>query len=115
MPEFQPSVKVVGAVNSPGSVLWQPGRNLGYYIGAAGGVAQNGDGGKASVRQANGEVETRSGGFLIFGGGDPKATAGATIFVPTKAPEEYHDKTGLFAALASMIASTATIVIALTR
>jgi hypothetical protein len=96
-------------------VLWQPGRRLSYYIGAAGGLAQNGDGGRASVRQANGEVETRRGGFLIFGGRDPKATAGATILVPSKPPEEYRDRTGLYAALASMIASTATIMIALTR
>jgi polysaccharide export outer membrane protein len=115
VPEFQPSVKVVGAVNSPGSVLWQPGRPLSYYIGAAGGLAHNGDGRRASVRQANGEVESRRGGFLIFGGRDPKATAGATILVPVQPPEEYRDKTGLYAALASMIASTATIFIALTR
>jgi polysaccharide export outer membrane protein len=115
VPEFQPSVKVVGAVNSPGSVLWQPGRSIGYYIGAAGGLAHNGDGARASVRQANGEVESRRGGFLFFGGRDPEATAGATILVPIQPPEEYRDKTGLYAALASMIASTATIFIALTR
>lgn len=115
VPEFQASVKVVGAVNSPGSVLWQPGKSIKYYVGAAGGLAQNGDGGRASVRQANGRVESRGGGFLFFGGREPTATAGATIFVPTKLPEEYHDKTGLIAAFASIIASTATIAIALRR
>src|SRR5437867_198230 len=37
IPEYEPSVRVQGAVNSPGSVLWQQGRGLDYYIGAAGG------------------------------------------------------------------------------
>ncbi|HET7042748.1 MAG TPA: SLBB domain-containing protein, partial [Gemmatimonadales bacterium] len=68
VPEFQPTVKVTGAVNSPGSVLWVPGQDLGYYIGAAGGLAHNGDGDRASVRQANGEVRTRGHKFLFLGG-----------------------------------------------
>lgn len=115
VPEFQPSVKVVGAVNSPGSVLWESGKKLNYYVGAAGGLAQNGDGDRASVRQANGHVESRGGGFLFFGHSQPGVTAGATILVPVKPPEEFHDRTALFAAFASMIASTATIIIALKR
>lgn len=115
VPEFQASVKVTGAVNSPGSVLWRPGKRLSYYIGAAGGLARNGDGDRRSVRQANGEVQSRHRGFLGIGGGDPVATAGAVILVPTKPEDVYHDRTAIFAALASMIASTATIVIALRR
>ncbi len=115
VPEFQPSVKVGGAVNSPGSVLWQPGRKLSYYIGAAGGLAENGNGDRASVQQANGEIETRRGGFLFFGGNDPKPAAGATVFVPVKPVQEFRDRTGLYVALASVLASTATIVIALNQ
>jgi len=34
IPEYQPSVKVSGAVNSPGSVLWRRGANLDYYLSA---------------------------------------------------------------------------------
>src|SRR5881396_1631589 len=34
IPEYQPSVKVLGAVNSPGSVLWERGRDLDYYLSA---------------------------------------------------------------------------------
>jgi len=115
VPEFQPSVKVAGAVNSPGSVLWQPGRNLSYYIGAAGGVAENGNGDRASVQQANGEIETRRGGFLFFGGNNPEPAAGATVFVPVKPVQEFRDRTGLYVALASVLASTATIIIALNQ
>src|SRR5439155_422416 len=36
IPEYQPAVKVSGAVNSPGSVLWQRGGGLEYYVNAAG-------------------------------------------------------------------------------
>src|SRR5437773_2350251 len=36
IPEFLPSVKVIGAVNSPGSVLWRKGAGLDYYLNAAG-------------------------------------------------------------------------------
>jgi polysaccharide export outer membrane protein len=115
VPEFQPSVKVAGAVNSPGSVLWQPGRNLSYYIGAAGGVSENGNGDRASVQQANGEIETRRGGFLFFGGNNPEPAAGATVFVPVKPVQEFRDRTGLYVALASVLASTATIIIALNQ
>jgi protein involved in polysaccharide export with SLBB domain len=115
VPEFQPSVKVVGAVNSPGSVLWLPGKDLGYYIGAAGGLTENGNRDRASVRQANGEIKTHRGGFLFFGGSDPKPTAGATVMVPTNIAKEFHDRTGFYVAMASVIASTATIFIALKR
>src|SRR5947207_13752109 len=43
IPEYIPSVKVVGAVNAPGSVLYRTGAGLGYYIGAAGGFAYTAD------------------------------------------------------------------------
>src|SRR5439155_773265 len=54
IPEFLPSVKVLGAVNSPGSVLWRKGAGLDYYLNSAGGFAPNADKGTVSVRYANG-------------------------------------------------------------
>src|SRR5260370_42323739 len=59
IPEFQPSVKVTGAVNSPGSVLWVRGADLNYYLGAAGGLSYKGDKGRVRGRGANGEGKTR--------------------------------------------------------
>src|SRR5207247_94585 len=56
IPEYIPSVKVVGAVNAPGSVLYRKGAGLGYYIDAAGGFAFTADPGRTSVRSAGGEV-----------------------------------------------------------
>src|SRR2546426_2869635 len=39
IPEYQPAVKVAGAVNSPGSVLWKKGAGLDYYLDGAGGFS----------------------------------------------------------------------------
>lgn len=116
IPEYTPSVRISGGVNSAGSVLWRPGKNLDYYVGAAGGGVHNADLDHASVRQPNGEVETKHGRFLfLFGGGSPKPGPGAEVFVPVLPEQPYRDRTGLYALLASVIASSATIIIALKR
>ena len=61
-----------GAVNSPGPVLWSRGKSLSYYIDAAGGYRQDALSTRASVRQPDGKIESRSGRtLLIFGGGEP--------------------------------------------
>lgn len=115
VPEYQPSIRVEGAVNSPGSVLWERGKHLDYYIGAAGGVAENGNRGRTSVRQANGRTETRRGGFLFLAGSDPVPLPGATVTVPIKPERPTRDTTTLIAAIATMIASTASVLVALLR
>ncbi len=115
VPEFQPSVRIEGAVNSPGSVLWERGKKLDYYISAAGGVTLTGDQSHASVRHANGHIETRRGGFLFFGGHTPSPQPGSAVFVPLKEERPARDNSTIVAALASMIASTATILVALLR
>jgi polysaccharide biosynthesis/export protein len=112
IPEFLPSVRVEGAVNTPGSVLWVPGKSVSYYIGAAGGATPTGDAGRASVRLANGSGATSSGGFLFFGGNDPEAGPGATVLVPVKPPQRENstNSLALLAALSSIIASTAAVI-----
>ncbi len=114
VPEYQPSVKVSGAVNSPGSVLWRRGANLDYYLSAAGGFAQRADKGAVSVRFANGEVRTRRGG--LFGGGAPKPGPGSEVFVPAEDPTARKtDYVMLFGAIAQILASALTIVVVATR
>src|SRR6266566_4761751 len=83
VPQYQPSVKVSGAVNAPGSVLWEKGKDLRYYLNAAGGVSYRGDNGRISVHYANGEVRTRSYTLLLFGG-DPKPGPGSEVVVPER-------------------------------
>lgn len=115
IPEYQPSVRIEGAVNSPGSVLWERGKGLDYYLSAAGGVAENGNRGRARVRQANGKTETRRGGFLFFSGKDPEPEPGATVSVPVKPERPPRDNTTFIAAIATMLASTASVLVALLR
>ncbi|MBI2538125.1 MAG: SLBB domain-containing protein [Gemmatimonadetes bacterium] len=49
-----PTVRVEGAVNAPGSVLYREGAGLDYYVENAGGYARNADKGRVSVRYAHG-------------------------------------------------------------
>ena len=113
VPEYQPSVKVSGAVNSPGSVLWRRGAGLDYYLSAAGGFAQHADKGAVSVRFANGEVRTRGRGLL---GGDPKPGPGSEVFVPAEDPSARRtDYVALFGAIAQILASTVAIIVVVTR
>ncbi len=114
VPEYQPSVKIGGAVNSPGSVLWERGRDLAYYISAAGGFAQRADKGAVSVRFANGEVRTRHKTFL--GSSNPRPLPGSEVLVPFKDPNAPHtDYVSLVGAIAQILASTVAIVVVVTR
>ncbi len=114
IPEYTPSVKVSGSVNSPGSVLWRRGANLSYYVSAAGGYAPQALKGQVSVRFANGEVRTRHHSFL--GGGDPTPGPGSEVFVPAEDPNaKKTDYVSLFGAIAQILASTIAIIVVLRR
>jgi protein involved in polysaccharide export with SLBB domain len=117
VPEYTPSVRISGAVNAPGSVLWKPGTGLDYYIGAAGGYAQRADEGRTSIRYANGEVRTRKKSMIFFSS-SPTPGPGAEVFVPAKDPAERTDWAqifGIVASLASVIASTAAVIITVSQ
>jgi polysaccharide export outer membrane protein len=114
LPVYEPSVKVMGAVNSPGSVLWQQGKDLDYYISAAGGFAQLANKGAVSVRYANGEVKTRH--RNVFGTSDPRPGPGSEVSVPAKDPTAPHtDYVALFGAIAQVLASTVAIIVVATK
>ena len=113
LPEYQPSVKVSGAVNSPGSVLWRRGADLNYYLSAAGGFAQRADKGAVSVRFANGEVRTKGHGLFHS---DPRPGPGSEVFVPAEDPTvRKTDYVALFGAIAQILASAITIVVVATK
>src|SRR6266852_4196615 len=102
IPEYQPAVKVSGAVNSPGSVLWKKGEDLEYYLSGAGGFTYRADKGKVSVTYANGEVRTRR--RNIFGTRDPKPGPGSEVLVPVKDTTEKTNYVALFGAIAQIVA-----------
>src|SRR5437879_322523 len=113
IPEFLPSVKVIGAVNSPGSVLWRNGAGLDYYLNSAGGFAPNADKGTVSVRYANGRVRTRVRTLLIHS--DPKPEPGSEVFVPMKLQGPRADILPVLATVAQMMASLVTIIVVAKR
>lgn len=115
IPEFQPSVKMTGAVNTPGSVLWVRGADLGYYLSAAGGLTYRADKGRVSVRAANGEVSTRHRTLLIFGS-DPTPGPGSEVFVPMKDSTAHStDPIAILGVIAQIIAATVTLVVVTRR
>ena len=108
IPEYLPSVRVTGAVNSPGSVLWRRGASLNYYISAAGGFAALAQKGRVSVRYANGDTRTKKGGLF---GGDPEPGPGSEVFVPSKDPSLRTDYVALFGGIAQILASMVAIIV----
>jgi protein involved in polysaccharide export with SLBB domain len=112
IPEYNPVVQVVGAVNSPGSFLWERGKGLEFYIANAGGYTRGADKSLVSVRYANGSARTRN-RFLFFSS-SPDPGPGSTVFVPEK-PEREPFNPALFAAIAQVLAAATTIVVVATR
>ncbi len=114
IPEYQPSVRVTGAVNSPGSVLYRRGAGLEYYLEAAGGFTRAAEKGQVSVRYANGEVRTRR--WALFYSSNPKPGPGSEVSVPAKDPNAPRtDTVALFGAIAQILASTVAIIVVATR
>ena len=103
-------MKVSGAVNSPGSVVWQKGMGLADFISAAGGFAQHADERNVSVRYANGRVETKHHHLLWTN--SPTPGPGSDVFVPATDPNAPHtDYVALFGAIAQILASTVAIIV----
>jgi protein involved in polysaccharide export with SLBB domain len=115
IPRFNAVVNVQGAVNSPVSVTYQPGKTLEYYIRAAGGPSRKADPARAYVTQPNGKVEAHESHFLLPDG-IPKPLPGSTVFVPERDPNDKpFDLLQSAGAIASILATAVTLVIAIRR
>ena len=115
IPRYNAVVNVQGAVNSPVSVTWSPGKTIEYYVRAAGGPSRKADMASAYVTQPNGKVEARSRRFFLPDG-IPKPNAGSTIFVPERDPADKGlDLLASAGAIAQIAATLVTLVIALRR
>ena len=113
VPVYSPTVTVRGAVNSPVTVLFEEGRDVGYYLENAGGFRHDADTDRLSVRYANGQAETRS-KFLFFSS-DPQPRPGSTINVPTEDPADRVDVRGLVRDMVAIVGSITTLVIVANR
>lgn len=110
IPRYNPVVNVGGAVNSPVAVAFVPGKDLSYYIQAAGGATRNGEEKRAFVVQPNGAVESRTRGLFLFSRHEPKPRAGSVVTVPVREVTERRDPAATFALVAQMLASLVAIV-----
>lgn len=113
VPEYNPVVLVQGAVNSPGAVLYQPGRSLEYYIESAGGYTRDADQKRVQVRYANGEGRVRK--RSVFFRSDPKPGPGSVVTVTQVRPEDKTDVRGMIADIAQVVAALGTILVVALR
>lgn len=101
-------VTVRGAVNAPNVVAYVAGKDIDYYIDQAGGGARNADGGRAFITQPTGKRETKS-RFRPL----PKPMPGSLVVMPEIDPNDKTNWLQVFGAVAPILASLATLVIAL--
>ncbi len=114
IPEYEPTVRVQGAVNSAASVLYKPGASLGYYIDNAGGLANNADKGHISVRFADGSAQVAH-KVALFSRWYPTPGPGSTVNVPSKPQGPPFDVTQFAGAIAQILASTVAILVVATK
>ena len=115
IPEFDPVVMVRGAVNSPGAVAFEPGKNLDWYVDRAGGYTQTGDQGHSYVTQPNGEregVKRRP----ILSDRVPHPKPGAVVYVPAKVVQDGPNPLpSVLGTIAQVLGVLTTIVVVATR
>lgn len=114
IPEYNPVVRVAGAVNSPVAISYAPGKKLDYYVYSAGGYSRLADRGRAYVTQPSGKVESVH-RHPILPDSKPTPLPGAVIFVPEKDPTDKKDYTGIFTAAAQILASLVAIIVVTRR
>ena len=86
IPQYDGTVRIIGAVGFQSRTRWQEGMTLGDYLDQAGGVVEDGDRSRTVVTYPNQERQ-RSSKFLFFRS-DPKVQPGSTISVPFKEQRE---------------------------
>jgi polysaccharide export outer membrane protein len=101
-------VTVRGAVNAPNVVAYVKGKDIGYYIDQAGGTAQNADEDRAFITQPSGKRETKR-RFRPA----PEPMPGSLVVVPESDPASKTNWVAVMAAVAPVLASLATLIIAL--
>ncbi len=111
IPAYVPTVRVDGAVNSPGSVTYVQGQGLDYYLSAAGGVSYKGDKGRVFVEQPNGNVRAVHKRPLFFGTSKPTPEAGARVVVPVRDTTAQSQIGPIIAGIAQIVGALTTIIV----
>jgi hypothetical protein len=113
IPEYSPTVRVRGAVNSEVTVMYRPGADFDYYIANAGGFRHDADEERASVRYANGSASTRS--KFLFWSSYPEPGPGSEIVVPVESPDTGSDWVMIVGPALSAVGSVVALIIAVSR
>ena len=98
IPQYNATVRVMGAVMYPNSVTFQDGKNLKYYVKSAGGFDNRARKNRAFVIKMNGMVES---------GKSVTVRPGCIVIIPSKAPSEpvkWSEIVGMLSSTASMSA-----------
>ncbi len=121
IPRYDAVVRVDGAVNSPTALPYVRGKDMQYYIRAAGGGRLDADLPRTYVTQPNGRVDAVSRRFLLPDG-QPTPRPGAVVTVPKRDRQERQDNlaartqiVSIVATVATVLASLATIIIQLRK
>jgi len=114
IPERLATVKIIGGVNFPSSVLFEKGEGLEYYIKAAGGYKELADKDNVTIRLANGRpLQQKRFLFWKYLSGD--ITAGTTIYVPVLTGKNEIDWSGSIRDAAAILSSVATTILIIDR
>jgi polysaccharide biosynthesis/export protein len=111
---YNPVIRVQGAVNAPANVTFVPGRDIFYYIRAAGGGSRLADEDRAYVTQPSGKLESVRKRFL-FPDDIPHPQAGAVVTVPERDPADKKDWVGMAGAITSIISALVTTILLIKR
>ncbi len=101
IPDRMYTVKVVGEVGFPTSLIFEADKNIDYYVNRAGGYLEQADEDKARVVWPNGMSLPNKGGSQVV--------AGSTIIVPIKPPPEGATKMETMREITGILAGLATI------
>jgi polysaccharide export outer membrane protein len=114
VPAVNSVVTIRGAVNQPSTVAYVSGKDIDYYINAAGGASRNADDGHAYVTQPSGKLETVQSHFLRPAS-VPEPRPGSVVTVPERDPADKKDYLAAIGTVAQVVASFVAIIIAIKR
>ena len=103
VPAYNAVVTIRGAVNQPSNVAYVRGKNIDYYINAAGGASITGDDGRAYVLQPSGKYEAVHTHWLRPAT-LPVPQAGSVVTVPAQDPADKKDLQTILAQLGQIAA-----------
>lgn len=107
IPDRMFTVKVLGEVGFPTSLVWEEGRKINWYVDRAGGYLEKADKGKSRVVWPNGMSLPNKGGSKVI--------AGSTIIVPRKAPPEGESTLSKLKEISGILAGVATVWLVIDR